>query len=942
MEPPKGAATEEAVAEGGVASSYYALQSPVPASNGLSNLSTDQVAVQIETLNDGEKPRLYEPDLVMIFPMRNGESKSDREFTVDAFVSLLMGKDQKKSQRRNKIVVDAFQRVFRTTRCYLDDQGREQLVLKEGDHREQAEQERWAAEERLLKEEYERVIGNSDPTDEKTFCRLVAKAVARRVQLACGLTTRMFESCDQDEIIMTLKADDNDLRVEADRSDYALQVSNKPFNTLVHKEKLEAVRAEIGEEWMQKARDHLLRIRGCSSQSPGTPEMDPLLMGADGEEFHPSMKRALKIWGHTEEADGLFVSDESCRPDTGIVSWFGRFYHSFMEISYDPRTYFAPYADYRSEPLYQPYYRRYPIKWGEKKEETLFTQKDRIRLAASIVHRHINTDALVASEYLVGDMFALHDETALNDLRHSWALHWLMLNQPLHKIRDYFGEKVALYFAWLGFYTKMLVFPTIAGIITYIVSEVRMKQNKNDGNTSNDNPGYILIAFAVVVVIWSAIFSELWKRKNHLFNALWGLHGYHRKLRYRAQFRGTKSYNPVTDAEEMTFENRAKRRRAFAVSVVVVLLMISIVVVALIGIFYMKYWVNDPNHVDEQYKMPSTYGLTVANAIQILILNMVYREVARKLNEYENHRTDREYENHLIIKVFLFQFCNSFASFFYIAFLKRRIESKCITVNGKEDNCLGELRSQLLILFLIRIIVGNTLEVVIPYLKYRWQLYKERDAVDKKQHNYVEEQAKLVPYGNDESFEDYNEMVIQFGFINLFVVAFPLTPLLAFANNMAEVHVDAVKLCYVHRRPFPYAAKSIGAWFYIMRTMSYIAVGTNTALILWPSDLFAGTRESTKWLIFVVACALCFMLSIFIERGVADMPAHLGSLLKRNEHIVAVVFRNMDTGDDSELRETAEDLDLEIYPNDKWSDGLDAQPLLSKKHGSPKPIASVS
>ncbi|KAJ0407910.1 hypothetical protein P43SY_009197 [Pythium insidiosum] len=910
MEPAKGAA-DEAVAEVG-APSYYALQSPGPA-NGLSNLTTDQVAVEIEASNDSDKPRLYEPDLVMIFPMRNGESKSDREFTVEAFVSLLMGKDQKKSKRRNKIVVDAFQRVFRTPRCYLDDQGREQLILREGDHSEQAEQERWASEERLLKEEYERVIGNSEPTDEKTFCRLVAKSVARRVQLACGLTTRMFESCDQDEIIMTLKADDNDLRVEADRSDYALQVSNKPFNNLVHKEKLEMVRAEIGDEMMQKARSHLLRVRGCSSKSPGTPEMDPLLMGDDGEEFHPSMKRALKIWGHTEEADGLFVSDESCRPDVGIVSWFGRIYHSFMEISYDPRTYFAPYADYRSEAIYQPFYRRYPIKWGEKKEETLFTQKDRIRLAASIVHRHINTDALVASEYL-----------------------------PLHKIRDYFGEKVALYFAWLGFYTKMLLFPTIAGIITYIVSEVRMSQNQNDGNTSNDNPGYILIAFAVVVVIWSSIFSELWKRKNHLFNALWGLHGFHRKLRYRAQFRGTKSYNAVTDAEEMTFEDRAKRRRAFTVSVIVVLLMISIVVVALIGIFYMKYWVNNPNHVDEEYKMPSTYGLTVANAIQILVLNMVYREVARKLNEYENHRTDREYENHLIIKVFLFQFCNSFASFFYIAFLKRPIENKCIEVDGKADNCLGELRSQLLILFLIRIIVGNTLEVVIPYLKYRWQLYKERDAVDKKEHNYIEEQAKLVPYGHDESFEDYNEMVIQFGFINLFVVAFPLTPLLAFANNMAEVHVDAVKLCYVHRRPFPYAAKSIGAWFYIMRTMSYIAVGTNTALILWPSDLFKGTDPNTKWLIFVVACGVCFMLSIFIERGVADMPAHLGSLMKRNEHIVAVVFRNMDTGDDSELRETAEDLDLEIYPNDKWSDGLDAQPLLSKKHGSPKQIASVS
>jgi hypothetical protein len=40
------------------------------------------------------------------------------------------------------------------------------------------------------------------------------------------------------------------------------------------------------------------------------------------------------------------------------------------------------------------------------------------------------------------------------------------------------------------------------------------------------------------------------------------------------------------------------------------------------------------------------------------------------LNQWENHRTDTDYENHLILKTFLFQFVNSYASFFYIAFVK--------------------------------------------------------------------------------------------------------------------------------------------------------------------------------------------------------------------------------------------------------------------------------
>ena len=45
-----------------------------------------------------------------------------------------------------------------------------------------------------------------------------------------------------------------------------------------------------------------------------------------------------------------------------------------------------------------------------------------------------------------------------------WASPWAMFKiQPLWLIKRYFGDKVGLYFAWLGFYTLMLIVPAFAG-----------------------------------------------------------------------------------------------------------------------------------------------------------------------------------------------------------------------------------------------------------------------------------------------------------------------------------------------------------------------------------------------------------------------------------------------------------------------------------------------
>ena len=65
---------------------------------------------------------------------------------------------------------------------------------------------------------------------------------------------------------------------------------------------------------------------------------------------------------------------------------------------------------------------------------------------------------------------------------------------------------------------------------------------------------------------------------------------------------------------------------------------------------------------------------SILNAFQIQTMNIIYGSIADALTDRENHRTDTQYEDSLIAKMFLFQFVNSYASLFYVAFIQQAVE----------------------------------------------------------------------------------------------------------------------------------------------------------------------------------------------------------------------------------------------------------------------------
>ena len=73
-------------------------------------------------------------------------------------------------------------------------------------------------------------------------------------------------------------------------------------------------------------------------------------------------------------------------------------------------------------------------------------------------------------------------------------------------------------------------------------------------------------------------------------------------------------------------------------------------------------------------------------------------------------------------------------------------------------------------------------------------------------------------------FEEYLEMVIQFGFCTIFVAAFPLAPLMALLNNIVEIRLDAFKFIRLKRRVPVQMTKDIGAWAKILDSLASVSL----------------------------------------------------------------------------------------------------------------------
>lgn len=540
--------------------------------------------------------------------------------------------------------------------------------------------------------------------------------------------------------------------------------------------------------------------------------------------------------------------------------------------------------------------------WSCEQKGTV-PQSTRIRVVDFIVH-HTSIDTQGVPEYLPDLMkkdvfetyFCLHEKREQKELKKSWA-RWsaTFRGQPITNVRNYLGEKVALYFLWLGWYTFLLIPASVIGIIVFLyglafystspliqevcTSNITMCPLCNNKckvwNLSDtcmyakvsllfDNAG--TVAFAMFMAVWATVFLEFWKRHRSSFVCAW------------------KVYDWCEEEEELIMEivNNAacnpKMHRHSYLRSTIVLALVTLMLLIIIGLTHALVVFRVIATVllaeKSQWQLIGDNSQTVAlmlgavlHYITITVMTRVNCMVAMKLSEIENKHSHAAIERSFTVKMFIFQFFTMFSSLIYTAFFLGRINGHpggYVKISGiwrleecHPSGCLTDLFIQMSIIMVLKQTFNNIFEYSGPWFR-RWlnrkknqklmrrclKCYK-KECMDAVEASELCDNCKLEDLHRNYSliqtdrfslFNEFLEMVIQFSFTTIFVAAFPLAPLLALLNNIIEIRLDAIKMVSLERRLVPTKANDIGVWTDVLEAISALAVIANGLVIGISSD----------------------------------------------------------------------------------------------------------
>ncbi|SZF05317.1 unnamed protein product [Blumeria hordei] len=479
----------------------------------------------------------------------------------------------------------------------------------------------------------------------------------------------------------------------------------------------------------------------------------------------------------------------------------------------------------------------------------------------------------------VHSIFRLHDQAYNRLWIKKLSSKYFLTSDDLSEIKGRFGEKIAFYFAFLQSYFLFLIFPAAFGFFAWLFI------------------GPYSPTYAILNAFWCICFVEYWKKQQKNLATQWEVNGISRIHQQRSEFKHESVLNDPITGENINVYSPIKRLFRQ-------LLQIPFVIAATVTLGSMiAFGFAIEIFLSEIYNGPFKGYLvllpTVILAVVMPTLSALLKKFASKLTDLENYETLETHESSMIYKDFVLNFITSYLPIFLTAFvyvpfaqdLAPRLDvfRPAVRYFIRQDEDMVSLKSEFkidpdrlkkqIIYFTVTAqVVDFAFEVIVPYLKRKIfskvkEVQAEKLSKSSSRHSVLPDQpyeseflsrvrneANLDPY---DVTTDFREMIIQFGYLSLFSVIWPITAMSFLINNWIEIRGDALKMTQETQSPMPWQADSIGPWLDALVFLAWLGSLVSPALIY----LFSGeglSIEDSSW--YSKGCI--FLLTIFVSEHI--------------------------------------------------------------------------
>ena len=442
-------------------------------------------------------------------------------------------------------------------------------------------------------------------------------------------------------------------------------------------------------------------------------------------------------------------------------------------------------------------------------------------------------DFLVTMEYV--DLITLHPIPEIQNYIVQQTWKWDTIMPPIHLIRDYYGEEIGFYFAWMGYLSLWLCVPAVIGVCCDLLRTYR--------NDTIDEDEYTPF-FSVFMFLWAVLFTRYWNRYEISLAYQWGTYAlshshYERQhcVTYNANFVPTHTrISPVTGEQEMYHPTYRRRLRYIGSGVVTIGMLCIAFIVMILSLnvqgfispqlnpgrwknieyhpFYIPYLdtLNEKGNIFDATTSSSwwrSYIPAILHMVCIMVLNTTYSKIATALTQWENHETHQDYANALVLKRFLFEMFDCYVSLFYLAFFERdmdRLRLELVTIFNID--IVRRIATETVVPTIMKKLTTNT--TIVNFRRRLWcyrgksttttinnvQDNDDNGAIPATATASVETRTDHTTFINNsntnddeyEEFNDFMEIMIQFGYITLFASAYPAAAFIVMIHNYFEIY----------------------------------------------------------------------------------------------------------------------------------------------------------